>query len=75
MVELSGSVITTGSPTFTLVCCDASSAIVTTRRVEVTPSSAPGCAAEPTVGVTLVTRMAPGSNTTEPSGSRPVVAR
>ena len=75
VVELSGSVIVTGSPTFTLVCCEASSAIVTTRRVDVTPSTGPACTGAPTDGVTEVTRTGPGSNTTEPSSSRPVTGR
>jgi len=35
VVELSGSVMATSSPTLMLACCDASRAIVTTRRVEV----------------------------------------
>ena len=69
VVLLSGSVITTGSPTLMLDCCAASSAIVTTRRVDVIPSTGPACTAAPSVGVTLVTRTGPGSKTTEPSAS------
>jgi len=48
---------------------------VTWRVVDVTVSTGPDCTAAPRVGVTVVTRTAPGSKTTEPSGSSPVCAR
>src|SRR5262245_46836195 len=72
VVELSGKVIVTGSPTFTSDCCAASSWIVTCRFVVVNVSTGPGCTAEPTVGVTDVTRTGPGSNTTAPGCRTPV---
>ena len=72
VVWLSGSVIVTVSPTLTLPCSEASSAILTWRAVEVIASTGPGMTVEPTVGVTLVTRTGPCSNTTDPSSSSPV---
>src|SRR5579864_6529433 len=72
VVELSGSVMATASPILTLDCCDASSAIVMTRRTDVMPSTGPAWTGAPLVGVTLVTRTAPGSNTTAPSSRLPV---
>src|SRR5262249_40411131 len=74
VVLLSGRVITTGSPTFTLDCSAASRAMVTTRRVDVIPSTGPACTAEPSVGVTEVTRTGPGSKITDPTGRVPVCA-
>ena len=64
--------MSTGSPTFTRVCWEASSAIVTTRLVDVTLRTGPAWTAAPFAGVTLVTRAAPGSKTTEPSRNCPV---
>ena len=72
VVWLSGSVIVTGSPTLTLACWAASSSTLTWRAVELIPSTGPGMTVAPTVGVTLVTRTGPGSNTTDPSSSSPV---
>ena len=62
----------TWSPTLTLACWEASSAILTWRAVEVIASTGPGMTVWPTVGVTLVTRTGPGWNTTDPSSSSPV---
>ena len=72
VVRLSGSVIVTGSPTLISACCAASSWIATCRTVDVIASTGPGCTVAPSVGVTLVTRAGPGSNTTEPSSNSPV---
>src|SRR5439155_1329923 len=69
-----GSVIVTGSPASSCDCWAASGAIVTRRLVEVIASTGPACTVAPTDGVTLVTRTAPGSKTTQPSSSSLVCA-
>ena len=66
----SGSVTVTASPTATSVSWAVLSGIVTTCWSEVAASTGPA-AGPPRLPSTLVTRIAAGSNTTDPSGSDP----
>ena len=76
VVWLSGRVIVDRDrPLLTFACWDASSASLTCRAVELMASTGPGITVAPTVGVTLVTRTGPGSNTTDPSSSSPVTVK
>src|SRR6516225_11249827 len=73
VVRWLGRVIVTGSPALTSPCKAASRLTVTSRLVDVACSTtAPGCARVPRVGVTAVTRIGPGTNTTCPRASVPV---
>src|SRR5215470_630619 len=73
VVRWLGRVIVTSSPALTSPCKAASRFTVTSRLVEVACSTtAPGCARVPRLGVTAVTRIGPGTNTTCPRASVPV---
>src|SRR5487761_1121571 len=65
-----GSVTLTASPAATSPCREASRAIVTTCCAEVAASTGP-VAGPPRLPITLLTRIAAGSNTAEPSVSDP----
>src|ERR1022692_2391701 len=70
VVVPSGSVTVTISPALTSDWSETSSGTVTTCRSEVTASTGPD-AGPPRLPVTRLTRIAPGSYTTCPSGSDP----
>ncbi len=70
MLALSGSVTVTASPTATSDSWEVLSWIVTTCWSEVAASTGPA-AGPPRLPSTSLTRIAVGSNTTEPSGSDP----
>ena len=74
VVRSFGSVIVTGSPALTWPCSAGSSWIWTCRAIPLAVSTGPAATVAPTATVDSsdVTRIGPGSNTTEPISSCPV---